>query len=74
MEYLGDTDRNHLDGSDRVIVASWNLGDLFNKIVSLNDFSKDRVSRRTAVVEPIQKGVVVDIDEELRTYETTQNG
>jgi hypothetical protein len=29
--------------------------------------SENRVGRRTALVEPIQKGVVVDIDEELRT-------
>jgi ribulose-5-phosphate 4-epimerase/fuculose-1-phosphate aldolase len=34
---LGDTNRDHLDGSHGVVVAGRNLGDLFHKIIALND-------------------------------------
>ena len=33
---LVDTDRDHLDGGDRVVVAGWNLGDLLANVISLN--------------------------------------
>jgi hypothetical protein len=42
------------------------LADLDNEIISFCDFAKDRVGRSSTVVEPIQEGVVVHIDEELR--------
>lgn len=43
------------------------LADFDNQIHAFNDLSKDWVSRRSAVVEPIQEGVVVDVDEKLGT-------
>mmetsp|Transcript_24256 Transcript_24256/g.59368 ORF Transcript_24256/g.59368 Transcript_24256/m.59368 type:complete len:216 (+) Transcript_24256:163-810(+) len=64
---LGATDGDHLDWGDGVVVACWDLADLFNQIQTLRDLSKDRVSRWSTLVEPIQEGVVVDIDKELGT-------
>jgi hypothetical protein len=42
------------------------LADFDNEIISFCDLAKDRVGRWSTVVEPIQEGVVVHIDEELR--------
>lgn len=55
---LRDTNAQHLDGLDGVVVARRHLGDLDNQVIVFANLSKHRVGRVGAVVEPIQKGIV----------------
>ena len=63
--HLGNTDRDHLDGGSGVVVAGRNLGNLHDKIHVFGNLSKDRVSRGSLSVEPIEEAVVSDVEEEL---------
>jgi len=103
---LSNTNTNHLDGCDRIIITSRNLRNLLHKVQSFDNLSKlkkegqhfvrkkqkpnktrifffptqstilfssyflsylpkDRMSRFGGLVKPIQKGIVIDVDEEL---------
>lgn len=42
--HLGNTDRDHLDRCGRVVVAARSLGDLLDKIVSLNHLNEARIN------------------------------
>jgi len=43
------------------------LGDLDDQIVIFHNLAKDWMGRRSAGIVPIQKGIVIDIDKELRS-------
>lgn len=63
---LGNTDLDHLDGLDGIVVAAADLGDLLDEVQVLGDLAEDGVSRGGGFIEPVQEGVVGDVDEELR--------
>jgi hypothetical protein len=42
--HLGNTDRDHLDRCGRVVVAARSLGDLLDKIVSLNHLNEAKIN------------------------------
>ena len=63
---LGNTDLDHLDGLDGIVVAAADLGDLLDEVQVLGDLAEDGVSRGGGAIEPVQEGVVGDVDEELR--------
>ena len=62
---LLNSDRDHLDWFNRVVIASTDLRDLDHQIVVFRYLSKDGVSRGRASVKPIQKRVVCNVDKEL---------
>lgn len=63
---LGNTDLDHLDGLDGIVVAAADLGDLLDEVQVLGDLAEDGVSRGGGAIEPVQERVVGDVDEELR--------
>lgn len=43
------------------------MGDFDDQLVVFDNFSKDGVRRRSGGIEPIQKGIIGDVDKELRS-------
>jgi len=63
---LGNTDLDHLNGLDGIVVAGGDLANLLDEVKVLGDLAEDGVSRGSGAIEPVQEGVVGDVDEELR--------
>eukprot|EP00967_Tisochrysis_lutea_P153273 scaffold302114_cov21-Tisochrysis_lutea.AAC.2 len=60
----GDSDGEHLDGFDGVVADRLDLRNGGHHVHALDDFAKDGVLRLTAR-EPVEEGVVGNVDEEL---------
>lgn len=69
-----DTHADHFDGSPWVIVARGDGRDLLDQIIALADLAKDGMRARSRPIEEIQKGVVGNIDEELRPSRFWRSG
>ena len=59
--YLFYANFDHLDRLHRVVVTRGHCRNLGNEGVVVNNLSKDRVGRRCALIEPIEKVVVADV-------------
>lgn len=62
---LAHTNRNHLNGLDRVVTPRWDLGYLIHEVEVLVDLAENRVSRWRGPIKPIKVRIVSNIDEKL---------
>mmetsp|Transcript_7635 Transcript_7635/g.18712 ORF Transcript_7635/g.18712 Transcript_7635/m.18712 type:complete len:234 (-) Transcript_7635:45-746(-) len=67
FSYLGDANRNHLDGGNGVVVAGADFGNLVDEFHVLGDLSKDGMGGRSLTIEPVEEAVVVHVEKKLGT-------
>ena len=62
---LRDRHRDELDGDDGIVILGTGRVDGHDNVLSLNDFSENRVLRLCGFIKPVQERVVDRVDEEL---------